>query len=87
MLLLEDGGRIAVITFHSLEDRIVKRFFERMAHPEREFDSRLPLRVSELPAPKLVDVRRILPSAQECESNPRARSAILRVATRSRQGD
>lgn len=87
MSLLEDGGRIAVITFHSLEDRIVKRFFERMAHPEREFDSRLPLRVSELPAPKLVDVRRILPSPQECESNPRARSAILRVATRSRQGD
>ncbi len=87
MSLLKDGGRIAVITFHSLEDRIVKRFFERMAHPEREFDARIPLRVSEMPAPKLTNVRRILPSPEECEINPRARSAILRVATRSRQGD
>ena len=87
MSLLKDGGRIAVITFHSLEDRIVKRFFERMAHPEREFDARIPLRVSEMPAPILTNVRRILPSPEECEINPRARSAILRVATRSRQGD
>ena len=87
MSLLKDGGRIAVITFHSLEDRIVKRFFERMAHPEREFDARIPLRVNEMPAAKLTNVRRILPSPEECEINPRARSAILRVATRSRQGD
>ncbi len=84
MTLLNDGARLAVITFHSLEDRIVKRFFEQAAHPERELDSRLPLRVSELPAPGLVDVRRLLPDAAECEANPRARSAILRVATRSR---
>ena len=86
MDLVEDGGRIAVITFHSLEDRIVKRFFVVYAHPERRFDSRLPLRASELPAPELTDIRRILPTEEECAANPRARSAILRVATRVRTG-
>lgn len=86
MDLLDDGGRIAVITFHSLEDRIVKRFFDEKAHPEKSVDSRLPLRMSELPAPELTDVRRILPTLEECEGNPRARSAILRVATRVRSG-
>lgn len=86
MDLLDDGARIAVITFHSLEDRIVKRFFDEKAHPEKSVDSRLPLRMSELPAPELTDVRRVLPTLEECESNPRARSAILRVATRVRSG-
>ncbi len=86
MDLVEDGGRIAVITFHSLEDRIVKRFFDEKAHPERQFDSRLPLRASELPAPELTDIKRILPTEEECAANPRARSAILRVATRVRTG-
>lgn len=86
MDLLDDSGRIAVITFHSLEDRIVKRFFDEKAHPEKSVDSRLPLRMSELPAPELSDVRRILPTPEECEGNPRARSAILRVATRVRSG-
>ena len=86
MDLLDDSGRIAVITFHSLEDRIVKRFFDEKAHPEKSVDSRLPLRMSELPAPELTDVRRVLPTPEECESNPRARSAILRVATRVRSG-
>ncbi len=86
MDLLDDSGRIAVITFHSLEDRIVKRFFDEKAHPEKSVDSRLPLRMSELPAPELTDVRRVLPTPEECENNPRARSAILRVATRVRSG-
>lgn len=86
MDLVEDGGRIAVITFHSLEDRIVKRFFDEKAHPERQFDSRLPLRASELPAPELTEIKRILPTEEECAANPRARSAILRVATRVRTG-
>ena len=84
MDLVDDKGRIAVITFHSLEDRIVKRFFDEKAHPEKQFDSRLPLRASELPPPELIDVKRVLPSDEECQSNPRARSAILRVATRVR---
>ena len=84
MELVDDEGRIAVITFHSLEDRIVKRFFDEKAHPEKQFDFRLPLRASELPPPELTDIRRVLPSDEECQSNPRARSAILRVATRVR---
>lgn len=86
MALLKDGARLAVITFHSLEDRIVKRFYDRCAHPEKDIDPRLPLRIDQLPSPELVEVRRILPTKQECEENPRARSAILRVATRSRKG-
>ena len=81
--LLAPEGRLAVISFHSLEDRIVKRFFERAAHPERDLDPRLPLRGSDLPAPLFTDVTRIKPSARECEINPRARSAILRVGVRS----
>ena len=87
MGLLRDGGRLAIITFHSLEDRLVKRYFDRAAHPERGIDSRVPLRADQLPQPTLVEVKRILPDAQECAENPRARSAILRVATRSRKGE
>ncbi len=86
MDLCQDGARIAVITFHSLEDRIVKRFFDDKAHPERAFDSRLPLRADQMPAPELVDIQRVLPDDAECSVNPRARSAILRIATRSRKG-
>ena len=86
MDLSQNGARIAVITFHSLEDRIVKRFFDDKAHPERAFDARLPLRADQLPPPELVDICRILPDEAECDANPRARSAILRVATRVRKG-
>ena len=86
MDVVKDGGRIAVITFHSLEDRIVKRFFDRAAHPERAIDPRLPLLPDQLPQPQLKDVHRILPTKEECAENPRARSSILRVATRSRGG-
>lgn len=84
MDLLVDGGRLAVISFHSLEDRIVKRFYDQAAHPEKNIDPRLPLRADQLPQPDLTAVRRILPSKQECEINARSRSAILRVATRVR---
>ena len=86
MQLVDDEGRIGVITFHSLEDRIVKRFFDEKAHPEKALDSRLPLRADQLPQPELKDIKRVLPSQEECDSNPRARSAILRLATRVRAG-
>jgi 16S rRNA (cytosine1402-N4)-methyltransferase len=72
-----------VISFHSLEDRAVKRFLAAHAHPERALDARLPLRAGELPAPRFVQVRRVLPDAVECAANPRARSAVMRVAERS----
>ncbi|SPE36923.1 S-adenosyl-dependent methyltransferase activity on membrane-located substrates [Burkholderiales bacterium] len=79
--VLAPGGRLAVISFHSLEDRIVKRFIDAQAHPERAF-GRLPLREAQLPRPRLRALARIAPEAMEVQSNPRARSAHLRVAER-----
>lgn len=81
--LLKPEGRLAVITFHSLEDRIVKHFFDEASHPEKKLDPRLPIRASELPQPTFIDIRRIRPSEAECNVNPRARSAILRIGTRT----
>ncbi len=80
--LLRPGGRLLAISFHSLEDRIVKRFIEAHAHPDRALP-RLPLRASELPAPRLRALARIAPDAAECAANPRSRSALLRVAERT----
>ncbi len=79
---LAPGGRLAVISFHSLEDRIVKRFMHGLARPE--VPRRLPLRASEMPQPALKLVGRATkPSPEEVRSNPRARSAILRVGERT----
>jgi 16S rRNA (cytosine1402-N4)-methyltransferase len=80
--LLAEGGRLAVISFHSLEDRIVKRFIESHAHPDRALP-RIPLRASELPQPRLRAIARVAPDAAEIAANPRARSALLRVAERT----
>lgn len=81
--LLNPGGRLAVISFHSLEDRIVKRFFERAAHPERVLDPRLPIPAGFDARAWFEAPQRILPSRAEAETNPRARSSVLRVATRT----
>ena len=79
---LAPGGRLAVISFHSLEDRAVKRFMHGLARPE--VPRRLPLRASEMPQAVLKLVgRAIKPSDKEVRSNPRARSATLRVAERT----
>jgi len=76
---LAPAGRMAVISFHSLEDRIVKNFMRAAAKPQ--VPARLPLRASELPAPRLRLVGKpIRPEPAEIAANPRARSAILRVA-------
>ncbi len=80
--LLAPGGRMAVISFHSLEDRIVKQFIAAAANPGAE-SARLPLRESERPQPVLTSIGRILPSEEEVAANPRARSAVLRVAERT----
>jgi 16S rRNA (cytosine1402-N4)-methyltransferase len=79
---LAPQGRLAVISFHSLEDRIVKRFMQQAARPE--VPRRLPLKASEMPQPVLRLVgRAVRASQQETRRNPRARSATLRVAERT----
>jgi 16S rRNA (cytosine1402-N4)-methyltransferase len=76
--VLRPGGRLAVISFHSLEDRIVKQFITQ--HSREVYDRRAPFA-----APKVMDFKaidRVKPSAAEVEGNPRSRSAIMRVAER-----
>lgn len=76
---LAKGGRLAVISFHSLEDRIVKQFIQREAKGP-DVPSYIPLKASEIQA-KLKKVGKfILPNEAELQQNPRARSAKLRVA-------
>ena len=76
---LDSHGRLAVISFHSLEDRIVKNFMRGAARPT--LPERLPIRARELPPPMLRIVGRpAKPNAEEVRANPRARSAVLRVA-------
>lgn len=77
--LLEPGGRIAIITFHSLEDRIVKTEFERRLNPctcPKEFPVCVCGNVADV---KKVTRKPLIASEEELESNPRARSAKLRV--------
>ena len=77
--VLRAGGRLVVISFHSLEDRIVKQFIAR--HSKEVVDRRVPFAQ---PQPmRLKALGRIRPSEAEVAANPRARSAILRVAERS----
>ncbi|HMV62630.1 MAG TPA: 16S rRNA (cytosine(1402)-N(4))-methyltransferase, partial [Rhodocyclaceae bacterium] len=80
---LVPGGRLVVISFHSLEDRIVKRFMRDESRPP-QLPARLPLRAAELPRPRLTLVgRQVRPSDAEVAANPRARSAVMRVAART----
>jgi len=78
---LSVGGRIVVISFHSLEDRIVKRFFKKIC--SIDVPDRLPVRASELPKSMYRQVgRAVRASSSEISQNVRSRSAIMRVAER-----
>ncbi|WP_041790925.1 16S rRNA (cytosine(1402)-N(4))-methyltransferase RsmH [Rhodoferax ferrireducens] len=79
LLVLAPGGRLVVISFHSLEDRIVKQFIAQ--HSRDVYDRRAPFA-----PPKVMQLKalaRLRPSAAEVSANPRARSAIMRVAQRT----
>ncbi len=82
---LAPHGRLVVISFHSLEDRIVKRFMAGKAKALQP-DRRLPIRAVDLPQPEMKLVQRIKPSDAEVAANPRARSAVMRVAERLQMG-
>ena len=81
--VLAPEGRLVVISFHSLEDRIVKRFMREQSRADT-LPPRLAVRARDLPEPKLRIVGKARrPSESEVDANPRARSAIMRVAERS----
>jgi 16S rRNA (cytosine1402-N4)-methyltransferase len=77
---LAPGGRLVVISFHSLEDRIVKRFMRDEATP-RQPPKGVPVRAAELPPPRLRLIgKAVRPTPAEVAANPRSRSAVMRVA-------
>jgi 16S rRNA (cytosine1402-N4)-methyltransferase len=80
---LAPKGRMVVISFHSLEDRIVKRYLRDESLPPK-LPSRLPVRAAELPKPRLRLLGKpIYAGEAELAANPRARSAVMRVAERN----
>ena len=82
-VLLRSGGKLAVVAFHSLEDRIVKQFLRDASGAVANASRHLPQSAPEF-APTFAAVSKaVRPSAAELARNPRARSATLRAATRS----
>jgi 16S rRNA (cytosine1402-N4)-methyltransferase len=83
--ILKPGGRLVVVTFHSLEDRIVKRFFSARAGKDSQGSRHLPPSMEEKSAPsfQLVNQRPLSPCEAELDVNPRARSARLRAGIRT----
>ena len=81
--LLAPAGRLVVISFHSLEDRIVKRYLRQESQADR-LPARLPIRARDLPPSRLCTIgRAVRASPAEVAANPRARSAVMRIAERT----
>jgi 16S rRNA (cytosine1402-N4)-methyltransferase len=82
--LLDEGGRLVVVTFHSLEDRIVKRFFTARTGRIPQGSRHQPV-AAQGPAPSFIQLEKstIAASSAEAEANPRARSAKLRFGIRT----
>ena len=78
---LAPGGKLVVISFHSLEDRIVKQFMASKANVKQP-DRRLPIKAADLPQPLMQLLGKNKPSQDEVDANPRSRSAMMRVAQR-----
>lgn len=80
---LKPGGRLAVVTFHSLEDRIVKRFFQLRSGAQGQGSRHAPERAQVEPAFRMITRRAVAPDEAELAQNPRARSAKLRAGERT----
>jgi 16S rRNA (cytosine1402-N4)-methyltransferase len=81
--LLQPWGRLAVVSFHSLEDRIVKNFIRTRSQADT-LPRGVPVRAADLPRPQLTAVGKAVKASEaEVRRNPRARSAMLRVAEKN----
>lgn len=80
--VLAPQGRLAVISFHSLEDRMVKQCIAAAARPSAAY-AHLPILEKDMPQPILTSLGRVIADASEVAENPRSRSAVLRVAERT----
>lgn len=82
--LLKEGGRLIIVTFHSLEDRIVKLFFKKHSSPKQKTNKYATTTEKNFNSPlELITKKAIMPSDIEIKTNPRARSAKLRAATKN----
>ena len=77
--LLKEGGRLSVVTFHSLEDRLVKQFFKSVTEPKKHVNKYAPAETQEKPTFWTLTAKPVLPAEKEIAENPRARSAKLRT--------
>lgn len=82
LTILAPGGRLAIISFHSLEDRMVKQCIAAAAKPGLEM-ARMPIPEDQMPPPVLISLGKVVPTVEETAGNVRARSAVMRVAERT----